>query len=60
MEYRMEEYEQQNGPFPGHKRSTAGRAPRGTGGVRVRWAIVLPNAARSTAQGSIRLGLGLG
>ena len=35
-------------------------APRHPGGVRVRRAIVLTNAARRTAQGSIRLGLGLG
>ena len=56
-QYRMEECKLQNKPLPGHDKVDCWlrdiQAAYKWGG------IVLPNATRSTAPGSIRLGLGL-
>ena len=50
-QYRMEEYELQNGPLPWHENSEGRRlAPQRPGGVGVRRAVVLSNATRRPAQ----------
>ena len=56
FQYRMEEYERQNGPLHG-PRAREGRwlALQHPGGVRVRLAVVLPDAARRPPQGSTLL-----